>query len=88
MASACVLSLKWDDARYEIGKYSEKEVRNVNAHSLVLTQLRPEARHMSGHLELGLDAVGDRNILSAVSRSACSVTLCMFHTLLYHFPNR
>ena len=56
--------------------YSEEEVRNVNLNSLVLAQLRPEARHRSRRLELGLDAVDDRNIFSALSRSACSTTCC------------
>ena len=37
---------------------------------------RPEARHRSRRLELGLDAVDDRNIFSALSRSACSTTCC------------
>ena len=55
--------------------YSEEEVRNVNL-TLVLAQLRPEARHRSRRLELGLDAVDDRNIFSALSRSACSTTCC------------
>ena len=39
-------------------------------------QLRPEARHRSRRLELGLDAVGDRNIFSGLLRSACSTTCC------------
>ena len=45
--------------------------------SLVLTQLCPEARHRTRRLELGLDAVDDRKILSALSRSACSTTCCL-----------
>ena len=73
-ASACVLRNKMTCAMKM--DYSEEEVRSVNLTlSLVLTQLCPEARHRSRRLELGLDAVDDRNIFSALSRSAC-------------FPNR
>ena len=42
--------------------YSEEEVRNVNL-TLVLAQLRPEARHRSRRLELGLDAVDYKHVL-------------------------
>ena len=57
--------------------YSEEEVRSVNlTHSLVVTQLYPEARHRSSRLELGLDAVDDRIIFSALSLSVCSTTCC------------
>ena len=55
--------------------YSEEGAQR-QPHSLVLAQLRPEARHRSRRLELGLDAVDDRNIFSALSRSACSTTCC------------
>ena len=37
-------------------------------HSLVVTQLYQEAGHRSRRLELGLDAVDDRNIFSALQR--------------------
>ena len=68
-ASACVLRNKMTCAMKL--DFSEEEVR-----SLVLTQLCPEARHRSKRLELGLDAVDDRIIFSAISRSSCSTTCC------------
>ena len=49
----------------------EEGTRSIN-----LTQLCLEARHRSRRLELSLDAVGDRIIFSALSRSACSTTCC------------
>ena len=56
-------------------KLDYSEVRNVN-----LTHVAPRGKS----LELGLDAVDDRNIFSA-----SIVTLCIFHNmLLYRFPNR
>ena len=72
-ASACMLRNKMTCAMKL--DYSEEEVQR-QPHSLVLTQLCPEARHMSRRLELGLDAVDDRNIFSALSRSACFTTCC------------
>ena len=52
--------------------HSEEEVRSVNlTHSS-----SPDCaqRQDTGRLELGLDAVDERNIFSALSRSACSTT--------------
>ena len=69
LASACVLRNKMTCAM-ELD-YSEEEVRSV-----IRIQLCPEARHRSRRLELGLDAVDDCNIFSALSRSACSTTCC------------
>ena len=61
--------------RHEIGLYCGRGAQR-QPHSLVRTQLCTEARHRSRRLVLDLDAVDDRNILGALSRSACSTTCC------------
>ena len=68
--SACVLRNKMTCAMKLDHSEEEVHVRNV------LTQLCPEARNRSRRLELGFDLVDDRNIFSALSRSACSTTCC------------
>ena len=68
-ASACVFRNKMTFAMKL--DYIEEDVHSVN-----LTRSSSEARHRSRCLELRLDAVDERNILSVLSRFLCSTTCC------------
>ena len=71
-AIACVLRNKMACAMKL--DYSEEEVRKFN---LTFSPSSSCARHRSRRLELGLDAVADHNIFSALSRSACLTCCCI-----------
>ena len=72
-ASACVLRNKMTcDMTLD---YSEGEVRSVNLTRSSSTNCA-QRQDRSRRLEMGLDAVDDRNIFSALTRSACSTTCC------------
>ena len=70
-ANACVLRNKMTCAMNM--DYSEEEVRSVN---LTRSYSSNCAQRQDTGLEFGLDVVDDRNIFSALSRSACFTTCC------------